>query len=307
MEKYNLAIAWNWEYDEDFLVSIERECVRRELTTLRVEDNNLSDVFRKIHSGEFFVDALFDRASDSDDMYAHFVHECQKNQTRIFNNYHLAERSRDKATMHLELMTAGLFVPHSIILPPFHAQQFLHSTERELKTLGKPFIIKPANTTGGGTGVHLNAHSLRDIHHARQEHPQDKYLIQEKIIPKVVDKRRAWFRVFHAFGEVIPCWWDDHTHVYNEVTLEEESLYELSPLRNYAHTIQRVCNLDFFSSEIALTSENKFVVVDYVNEVCDMRLQSKSADGVPDDIVERIVSLLVNEVEITLHRSQVTD
>jgi hypothetical protein len=307
MEKYNLAIAWNWEFDEDFLSSIEREGLRRNLTTVRIDDTNLTDMFRKIHSGEIFVDVLFDRASDSDDIYSHFVYECQKNQARIFNNFHLAERSRDKATMHLELMSAGLFVPHTYILPPFQTQPFHLHLEKELSAIGKPFIIKPANTTGGGMGVHLNAHSMRDIHHARQEHPQDKYLIQEKIHPKAFDKRRAWFRVFQAFGEVIPCWWDDYTHVYKEVTLEEEFRYELSPLRNYMHTIQRVCNLDFFSSEIALTTENKFVVVDYVNEVCDMRLQSKSVDGVPDDIVERIVSLLVNEVEITLHRSQVSD
>ncbi len=307
MQKYNLAIAWNWEYDEDFLASIERECSRRDVSTIRIEDGNLAEMFRRVLSGELLVDVLFDRASDSDDMYAHFVHECQRNQTRIFNNYHLAERSRDKATMHLELMSAGLFVPHTHILPPFQVHPHHLHVEKEITTVGKPFIIKPANTTGGGTGVHLHAHSSRDIHHARQEHPRDKYLVQEKVLPKLLDGRRAWFRVLYAFGEVIPCWWDDHTHVYKEVTPEEELLFELSTLRNYAHTIQRVCKLDFFSSEIALTSENKFVVVDYVNEVCDMRLQSKSVDGVPDEIVERIVALLVNEVEITLHRSQVID
>ena len=49
-----------------------------------------------------------------------------------------------------------------------------------------------------------------------------------------------------------------------------------------------VCGLDFFSTEIALTSEGRFVTVDYVNEICDMRLQSGHADGVPDALVTAI-------------------
>jgi hypothetical protein len=62
-------------------------------------------------------------------------------------------------------------------------------------------------------------------------------------------------------------------------------------------TIQEVCSLDFFSSEIALTEEARFVVVDYVNEVCDMRLQSKHRDGVPDDVVLRIQELIAEETK----------
>jgi hypothetical protein len=46
--------------------------------------------------------------------------------------------------------------------------------------------------------------------------------------------------------------------------------------------------LEFFSSEIALTNDGLFVAVDYVNEICDMRLQSKHYDGVPDAIVAQI-------------------
>ena len=61
--------------------------------------------------------------------------------------------------------------------------------------------------------------------------------------------------------------------------------------------IQKVCSLDFFSSEIALTEENTFVVVDYVNEVCDMRLQSKHVDGVPDEVVQRIQELIAKETK----------
>ncbi|TAK66847.1 MAG: hypothetical protein EPO24_01080 [Bacteroidetes bacterium] len=307
MEIKELAIAWNWEYDADFISAIERECERRGITTFRIEESNLSEAIHAIESSGLPVSALFDRASDSDDRFVSLVNLLESRGTRIFNNYYLAERCRDKATMHLELMAAGLFVPHSLIIPPFYAQPMLMLAPKEAGAIGAPFVIKPANTTGGGFGVHLNAHTLMDIHLARQEHPRDKYLVQEKIYPKRIEESRAWFRVLYAFGESILCWWDDQTHVYREVSPMEELVYELSPLRNYIHTIRKICKLDFFSTEIALTADGKFVVVDYVNEVCDMRLRSQSFDGVPDEIVTRIVALLVNEVEITLHRSQVSD
>ena len=52
--------------------------------------------------------------------------------------------------------------------------------------------------------------------------------------------------------------------------------------------IEGVCGLDFFSTEIAATSDRKFIAVDYVNEICDMRLASLYADGVPDLVVHEI-------------------
>jgi hypothetical protein len=115
--------------------------------------------------------------------------------------------------------------------------------------------------------------------------------------PRFLDGNKAWFRVLFAFGETIPCWWDDVTHIYRRVTIEEEQNYDIAGLRDAMETIQRVSSLDFFSSEIVLTEENKYVVVDYVNEVCDMRLQSRHKDGVPDDVVRRIQELIAEETK----------
>ncbi len=302
-----LAIAWNWEFDEDFLTALERECESRGLSTIRIDPPSLPDIFQQISDGSLTIEVLFDRASDSDERFLPLISLLQQRYTRILNGYSFAERSRDKATMHLEFLSEGLLVPYTLILPSFQAQPFLVLSEDDLNILGRPFVIKPANTTGGGVGVNLDGQSLADVAQARQEFPRDKYLVQERIVPTQLNEKRAWFRVFYALGEVIPCWWNDHTHIYREVTLEEETEYRLTPLRNYLHAIHHVCQLEFFSSEIVLTKEGKFIVVDYVNEVCDMRLQSRTEDGVPDAIVVRIVSLLVNEVVLTLHRSQLLD
>jgi hypothetical protein len=57
-----------------------------------------------------------------------------------------------------------------------------------------------------------------------------------------------------------------------------------------------------FSTEIAITSDGRFVIVDYVNDPIDLRPQSKTFDGVPDDIVEDITKRLV-EVILMHHPS----
>ncbi len=61
--------------------------------------------------------------------------------------------------------------------------------------------------------------------------------------------------------------------------------------------IYGVCGLDFFSTELAINSENKLVVIDYVNEMCDMRLKSKHYDGVPDNIVEQIAAQIASAIK----------
>ena len=127
------------------------------------------------------------------------------------------------------------------------------------------------------------------------------------ILPDDLDGKRAWFRVYYAFGEIIPCWWDDRTHMYSELSPAHERRYGLKGLRDVMHTIQSICRLDFFSSEIAYTAEKRFIVVDYVNEVCDMRLQSKYENGAPDVIVHRIEQLLAREVGTRLRKIEPAD
>ena len=43
-------------------------------------------------------------------------------------------------------------------------------------------------------------------------------------------------------------------------------------------------------NEIARDARGRLLVVDYVNEICDMRLQSAHPDGVPDAVVARIAN-----------------
>ena len=55
-------------------------------------------------------------------------------------------------------------------------------------------------------------------------------------------------------------------------------------------SVAAVSGLRFFSTEVVRDVRGRLVAVDYVNETCDMRLQSKHADGVPDAVVGRIAA-----------------
>ena len=292
MEQFSLGIAWNWEYDADFVAGIERACARRSLTTFRVEPSNIQETLSRLRMGELGFRTFLDRASGEDEVFEPLPRILAKSSTRIFNQYEHVDHAKDKATMHLEFITNGLQVPYTIIVSPYSKKKEIELSLSELAKLGSFFIIKPANTTGGGIGVVRGAESLKDVIETRQHHKNDKYLLQEKVSPASLAERRAWFRVFYAFGQIIPCWWDDLTHIYEELTPAEEEGFGLQPLRSVTESIKQICDLEFFSTEIALTSGNTFVVVDYVNEMCDMRLKSLHVDGVPDSIVRSIASSL---------------
>ena len=197
--------------------------------------------------------------------------------------------SEDKATMHLEFINAGLHTPYTILLAPFLEQPVLPHID--LTPLGENFVIKPSNG-GGGEGVIVGASRMEEILQARMEFPEQKYLIQAHITPQIIEEAPAWFRVFYANGETYPCWWDTDTHIYAIVTAEEEAQYGLGRLRDITKRIASICKLDWFSTEIALADE--FVVVDYVNDEIDTRVQSQAMDGVPDEIMNNIARQLVN-------------
>jgi hypothetical protein len=72
------------------------------------------------------------------------------------------------------------------------------------------------------------------------------------------------------------------------VSAEEEVRYGLSMLRDITVRIADLCKLGFFSTEIAFSSEQQWVIIDYVNDQIDMRLQSQAVDGVCDDVVQKI-------------------
>jgi hypothetical protein len=290
LKLYDLGVAWEWEYDVDFVEMIERRCRDRNLTVYFITPENFEDAYNKIKRGELSFLVYFDRAFDVDDDFLELNLLLEKLGVRMINRYEYMLKASDKATMHLELLSSGVHLPYTLIIQPYDENPSVEIDENSLEVIGRPFIIKPSSETGGGMGVKIG-NSIEDIIEARKEFPHDKYLVQEIIHPATLGDRKGWFRIFYILGEVLMCWWDNDLKVYQEVEEDEIERYELGEVEDLMGKIYSICKLDFFSSEIAITyrdGERKFVPVDYVNEMCDMRLKSKAFDGVPDEVIFKV-------------------
>lgn len=297
MKIFDLAISYNWEYDIDFISLVEKLLQESGLSTYVIHQNNVHEVKEDLLQKKLAFNCYIDRAWDVDERFEEIGKILQRRKTRIFNPYKNALHAIDKASMHLEFITAGLDVPYSIIIPPHSQKEEILLSVDDLAILGRPFIIKPCNTTGGGIGVVTGAESLKEVVSERIAYSNDKYLIQEKIYPSIIDGKRSWFRCFWAFGKVIAVLWDDQTHVYELLSEELKSKINLKKLNQITKTIFGLIQLDFFSTEIVLTNNNKYVVIDYVNDQCDMRIKTKHNDGVPDEIVNQIIFYLIKAIK----------
>jgi len=287
-QHFDLAVAWDWEFDREFVRILESYIQEQRLLFYSVTHHNVNETLRNLQNHDLDFGVFLDRASDADEKFLPLTRFLLKTNTRIINPPEAIHHAADKATMHLEFLSEGIDVPFTIIVSPYAKKKEAGLSLSDLAHLGRPFIIKPANTTGGGIGVITGAETLKDVIDSRQHHKNDKYLLQEKVKPIILDGKKSWYRVFFIFGQVLPCWWDDQTHMYTMMTKGDVVTHGLRPLITITKKIEEVCKLDFFSTEIAATSERKFIAVDYVNEICDMRLASLHADGVPDLVVHEI-------------------
>ncbi len=291
---YDLCFAWDWPYDHDFVQLVKTACDRQGLSLLQVTPDNLEQTYDALHRNEISMRAFFDRASDSDERFIPLTQWAATQSIYRINPFEACRLAWNKAYLHQAFTKAGLPTPKTILLPPYLSQPFL--SPLDVGFLGKCFSIKPAHG-GGGTGVITEATTWDQVTHFRQEYPQDDYLLQSFIVPDYLDSRQAWFRIIYCSGEVYPCWWDTYTHIYVPLTPYEEEHYQLEPLREMAGAIHDTCRLDLFSTEIARTPEKEFIIIDYVNDPLDMRLQSKAGEGVPDAMVADIANQLACAVK----------
>ncbi|RJQ59149.1 MAG: hypothetical protein C4517_13310 [Stygiobacter sp.] len=298
MQQFDLAIAYTWEYDEEFIELIEKIFQSEGYTTFLIKPTNYEEVIHLLETRKLHFSAYLDRASDEDPAFMPIAQILQRRKSYIINPYQRVNESVDKAIIHKRLQQKRFRLPKTFILPAFDHDFRPHINPADLDFLKRPFIIKPSYFSGGGQGVIKNAETLDEIRRERIKSPTEKYLVQEIIHPKRIHGRRAWFRVIWAFDQAIPTWWDDHSHVYFPVTKKDLEKYNLTALKKITARVAKLTGLDYFSSEIAITRDHTFYLIDYVNDQCDMRLKSNHPDGVPDVLVKQFIQRMLAKVAL---------
>ncbi|MBI4768971.1 MAG: hypothetical protein HY784_00795 [Chloroflexi bacterium] len=293
----HLLLAWDWEYDAPFVALLEETFRRRGLTLLPVQRPGLARLLDALSVGRYTASAFLDRASDVEDAYLPLVEWARLNAPGLVNPYPLARRAWVKTAMHWEFIRAGLHTPYTLALPAHKRTPEIYPPPN-LKPLGVPFVVKPAEG-GGGWAVSTNAVDWEDVQRARMAEEAEDFLLQAHVEPLLLEARsgprRAWFRVLYACGRVLPCWWDDRTRLYGgPVTQAERDLFGLGSLWDIARAAAGIARLGLFSTEVARVADGRFVAVDYVNDPIDLRLKSVAATGVPDEVVQQVCEALAD-------------
>src|SRR5262249_15005332 len=128
-------------------------------------------------------------------------------------------------------------------------------------------------------------------------------------------ERPAYWRLLYCLGELIPFWWGQMDAAsgggYRRVTTAEVRRLGLDPVLDYAGDLAQLCGLDWFSTELCLSDggeSSRYVVrpaalgkafpvvaIDYVNDQCDVDVQSRWPGAPPDDVVRHIAGRFADE------------
>lgn len=296
MQKFDLAISYKWIYDKDFVKKVEVTTLSSGISIFIIHEDNIDEVTELLKKGTLKFKAYLDRASDEDVHFEETAQLVKASGSYIFNHYDVVDDAIDKSVVHKKLLAAGFNLPDTIIIPPLDNEPEIETTQNNLNKLGIPFIIKPAYYSGGGEGINLDAKSLEDIYQIRKENSDDNYLVQEIVFPQMNANDRCWLRSFWFLDEAFPLWWDDKTHIYRQIDQQDYDKYGISKVKDILSKIAEITSMDYFSTEIAIDKNNEFVIIDYVNDQCDMRLKSKYFNGVPDKIVDTFIRKIIEKV-----------
>ena len=285
METFDLGIAWDREEDNEFVEGLNNYALKEGLKPYLLHGYNFYASLKDISEGNIHFRLFLNRTSEDDPVFSGLPDFLKRKGITFINHPDKAEESGDKFKMHLRFNSHDMPVLKTVVIGPAEDRKTL---ALKIKYISKPFVLKPA-VGSCGNGVIIDAHSLDDVVEVKEQHKDIRYIAQEKINPVNLENRPAWFRVFYCLGKVNPCWWNPSTRIYGILTIKEIyrfGLYDMWWLTKMIHTVS---GLDFFSLEIVMKNNRKLEVVNYINDQPDMRKKSKFDDGVPDEIVDKII------------------
>jgi hypothetical protein len=290
---YDIVLADIHEY---FSSRFMEFCGQFDLSFFLAEPFWAEDLLNKVRAGDLHARVYIDFASDHrepDNLYFALAQEFKKLGTYMIDDPHRVEVASDKGMFHRVLLENGVLVPETVVVPRGELDGFQLTDEIKAR-VGVPFVVKPG-WGSGRWGVNIDATSRDDLlRSAKEVSHSNSFLIQQKIVPKKLEGRTGWFRAFNVFEEVIVCWWDPQTGNYQLVSPREMVRFGLGPLTDMVRKIARLSGVNFFSTEIARTEDDRFLTIDYLNTGCDMHAKSFWPSGPPDEVVRHIAWEMVD-------------
>ena len=291
------------------------------LSCLLIHNGIASEVIQRLSSGRLSIGYHLDYFAlwhVSDDPLARLAFAVQDAGGRPVNPPARSRTFTDKASAHAELLRHGLGVPATVLLRPWSGDRPLTVAERRQLRLDEPgarLYLKPANGFSGRGIVRVEdvrpENLAVQLAAARQFDRQDTYLIQREVrfpwLPcEDGTSRPAYWRILSYLGELTVFWWSpwESAHPerpsYRAVTETELHRHRLQPLLAYAQELDHLSGLDWFSTELCLSDgpemsrftitgadgrERPVLAIDYLNDQCDVDVQSRWQGAPPDAYV----------------------
>jgi hypothetical protein len=295
---YDLAMTHKLDADDYFIHCIQRLCAEARLNFFLIEPAWVELFFAYLQQGKVWPRALLNMHSEHhqpDDIFHRLVNLAAERQAQVIDPPARARAAFDKSRLHPRLVEAGLPIPWTLIVPRERSRDWRLSDEQRA-ALATPFVIKPAMGYGR-KGLVLDATREADLDRSLSAWPDQHYLFQRRIVPRERDGEPLYFRAFHVFGAVYVCWWNCYTDRYRMTTEADREALGLHRIEELVRHLAVLTGMNFFSSEVAQTHEEEFVLIDYVNDQCHLLSQTAHPQmGVPDPLVANIAAKIVEAV-----------
>jgi hypothetical protein len=249
------------------------------------------------------------------DPYSHLAEAVHDSGGRTINPPSSSRFFTNKANAHAKLRSQGLGVPATLILAPGAEVDASALNDCGLSLEGNTTVyVKPANGFGSSGVVRIEnctAERLRNgLCEVRKHHPSDSVLVQRAIAsPRMRSEdgveRWAYWRLINCLGELVPFWWhkaeaENGRPNYQRVSGADIKRLHLRELLAYGRELAKLCGLNWFSTELCASQGGELsnhhvpgpdgkplpiVAIDYVNDQCDVDVQSRWLGGPPDAFV----------------------
>jgi hypothetical protein len=311
MKKYDIAINWNSLDDCYFADIVKSLCKEQKLTFLWVHDGNARGILRNLYSQKTHIGVLIDTDAtynDPEDIYSRICYAVKDSGGIVVNDPDNTQAAINKALMYYKLVSLGISTPYTVVVRKWQPRR-VALTAKQKSRLGIPFIIKPSQGYGQKGIIRQATNTPYFIAKARSFDSNDDFLLQKKIKPIFINKKKCWFRVFRVFNRILPCWWDDSTNRYEHISKYEFEKYRFDPLAEVTIKIAQSTGMLWFSTEIAVVENKKskleYMPIDYVNDQCDMTPVSQTPSGIPEPIVRLTAKTLVENASGLLRKKRI--
>jgi hypothetical protein len=282
----------------------------------------LPEAIRRLSTGQMTIGFHLDYFAlwhQPGDLYARLAFAVEDAGGRSVNAPGRAQAFTDKAIAHAELVRRGLGTPATMLVRPWTADTDAWASAARVRLrLDEPgacVYVKPANGFAGRGIVRTERTDPEGLAaalaQARRYDAGDTYLIQREVRPPLLScedgcQRPAYWRILYCMGEWIFFWWGSQDQVgqgrpsYRLVSPAEMRRHRLQPVLQYAKALAEWSGLEWFSTELCLgegPEPSRFTVtgpdgrdlpvlaIDYINDQCDVDIESRWAASAPDDVV----------------------